>query len=500
MAHALQWLDSHSLQLGWWSIGFGVALRLRLYFAHKALWNDEAGIANEILNRGWTQLFQLTGSGQRAPAGYLWWCKSCLLTGLEPDLMLRLPSLLASFGFLIGLFILVRRMVGGVAAFAAVAMLAVEKRLIYRSAEVKPYELDALLSLAVLGCFCKGLEDRWSSRSIAVLAVVGTVGLWFSYPIVFVLAGGLIVTLMIAASQKDFRSCRRLLMVSALTIGVSGLVNYWLCVRGATSEAFLQNWWRDWMAPWPPSSVHDMIWFLKALYRIFSETIKTGLPIISAALALLGCIVLFKSHRPLFWIVLSSLPLAFIAAGLRLYPFGDRLLLYYTPQLFLLLGVALQWLWRRRNISLRVLAGILLIASIGENAGQALTQFVYPKRVEDLPPVLKYVSDHQQNNDVIYVLKGGRAAFEYYAPRFGVDRLRSSFGRADTSGALEDDLVNLADNHRVWLVMAHGMWTRAAGDVEGLLLSIADRHGVRLSMFRAEGAAAYLYDFSWDYD
>jgi hypothetical protein len=493
---AIQWLDSHNQQLLGCFIAFGVALRLRLYFAQRALWFDEASVANQILSRDWTHLFELTGSDQRAPVGYLWWCKSTLLTGLEPDLMLRLPSLVASFALLIGFFVLVRRMVGGPAALAGVAMLAVEKRLIYRAVEVKPYELDAFLSLAVLGCFWHGLEDRWSKQSVAVLALIGSVGLWFSYPIVFVIAGGLIATFVIAAFQRDFPSCRRLLVVSTMTIGPSWIINYWLCIHGATNDPYLQNWWKDWMPPWPPSSPLDMLWFLDAFYRIFLSTIKTGLPILSAALALFGCIVLFKSHRALFWIVLSPLPLALIAAGLRLYPFGDRLLLYYIPQLFLLLGVALQWFWRSRKTTLRVLAAILLIACIAENTGQAITHFVYPKRVEDLPPVLKYVSDHQQSIDVIYILAGGAPAFQYYAPRFGLDRLSIYFGGPHTSEALEGDLVALTGNHRVWLLMAHGMWSCTAGDVEGLLLSIADRHGIRLSMFHAQGAAAYLYDFS----
>jgi hypothetical protein len=60
-----------SEKLPWVIIGFGAVLRVLQYLYNRSLWNDEAGLALNIVGRSFAGLLQPLSYGQAAPFGFL---------------------------------------------------------------------------------------------------------------------------------------------------------------------------------------------------------------------------------------------------------------------------------------------------------------------------------------------------------------------------------------------------------------------------------------------
>ena len=55
----------------WWLVvALGIALRVRQYLVNHSLWEDEASLAFNLVNRSFSQLTQLLDYHQAAPIGF----------------------------------------------------------------------------------------------------------------------------------------------------------------------------------------------------------------------------------------------------------------------------------------------------------------------------------------------------------------------------------------------------------------------------------------------
>src|SRR5512134_330155 len=121
----------------------GMVLRLRQYLTSRSLWVDEAMLALNVVNRSLAGLVQPLDYDQGAPLGFLLVEKLVQLLLGKHELVLRLFPLLAGL-LSLGLFaLLLRRMeMRGAGGLTALALFALNPRLIYYSSEVKQYILD----------------------------------------------------------------------------------------------------------------------------------------------------------------------------------------------------------------------------------------------------------------------------------------------------------------------------------------------------------------------
>ena len=71
----------------------------------------------------------------------------------------------------------------------ALALFAVNPRLILYSAQLKPYTIDVLSTLLVCVCGYALRHHRYQWKWVAFFALVGCLLIWISFPIVFVLCG-----------------------------------------------------------------------------------------------------------------------------------------------------------------------------------------------------------------------------------------------------------------------------------------------------------------------
>ena len=78
----------------------------------------------------------------------------------------------------------------------------------------------------------------------------------------------------------------------------------------------------------------------------------------------LGLVSLWRRHRPLALLLVGPVAAGILAAALRRYPFGDRLLLYAVPCLWLLAAEGLAAIARWRGGRLAWLALTALVVMV----------------------------------------------------------------------------------------------------------------------------------------
>jgi predicted membrane-bound mannosyltransferase len=169
-------------------ITVGTALRIAQYLGNRSLWGDEVAIAMNLRLRTFAELLHPLSYDQTMPLGLLLVIKGqSNLLGYS-ELVLRLPLQLVGCGLLILTWILFSKIFEPRIVLLVVAAMAVSQSLIYYSAELKQYELDALVTVLVVWLAALTLERHSAAGAWPRLIAWGVVGMFFSQPIIFVLA------------------------------------------------------------------------------------------------------------------------------------------------------------------------------------------------------------------------------------------------------------------------------------------------------------------------
>ena len=349
-------------------------MRVWEYLEFRTLYMDENSLLKNIVGRAIFDFQQVLEDDQMAPPGFL----------VIERLLVRLP--LRSHG-------------GGPASFLwsaesprsfsceawrgaildpravplAVGMLALGDHLLYYSAEIKQYSCDLMLALLALLLAAPRPPARMSPRRFLALGVFGLIAPWFSFPVVFVLAGVGLHLIVTEAMRKDYRR-------AGFAVGMSLL---WLLSFGAcfllsrsilSKRDFIWVWWNFAFLPLPPRSMADVSLVAEAMANVFINPASVLTPLslpytalLASVLALIGCVSLGRRWPGGLFLVISPLVLALAASALHQYPFHGRLLLYLVPTYLLLLAEGVAAIGRPTGwLVTLALAGFLLYGEAAE--------------------------------------------------------------------------------------------------------------------------------------
>jgi 4-amino-4-deoxy-L-arabinose transferase-like glycosyltransferase len=378
----------------------GLAARVVRWRADTPLWGDEAAVAQNLLDRGYRALAAALDLGQVAPLGFLWIERTLLLGFGSSEQALRLLAFVAGAASLLAFCWLARLVFSGhthsqTAAALSVALLAVSYYPIRYSAELKPYALDLLVT-----CLLQCLALRWllaakrprSRAALWALAALALAAPWFSYPSCFV--GGGIALALLPAVLRD-RSRATLVayagFAAALAAGCAG--SYALVARAQTlafdgSGAWLARFWADSFPP--PQPLPFVAWLARThsgMMFAYPNGGPNGGSTLTLLLFLIGIAAVARAsarrrdappdvapdpRRGVLGVLLAPFALAFLAAGLRLYPYGGptRISLYLAPAICLFTGAGAAALLGRlttptaRARATRVLLGALVLLGV----------------------------------------------------------------------------------------------------------------------------------------
>ena len=476
-----------------WLIVVGVLLRIAEYLANRSLWLDEAMLAETILGRPLRALFEPPLHAQVVPVGFLALEKAAAALFGGSELALRLPSLAAGIASLFLFRRLAARILPPLGARVALALFAVGDALIYFSSELKPYEFDVALGIVLVERALDVEEEPENRRRAAALALTGAVAVWFSFPVVFVL-GGVAVTLLPGAWRAKGKPLLQL--VGCVAAWVASFAVFWATyLHRVGRETWLIDYWSGAFLPFPPRSLSELAWVPRMLAEFVLNPGSIPIRGIGIFLWLVAAWYLAREQPRRLVLLFSPFAFALVASAFHKYPFVHRLILFLVP--FLLIFLA-EGAWRTVAATRRSATAIgvlLLVLLVGAPAAVAGFHLFKTREREDTKSALAYVAGHRRPGDRLYVYEYGLSAFDYYAPRYGIDPRDAVRGDwLHDRATAPNEVERLRGSPRTWIVLVHTISPSGDND-EDVFVPVLDEYGKRLDAFRAPGAAVYLYDF-----
>jgi hypothetical protein len=430
----------------------GIFLRAYFWAVDRSLWLDEAMLALNLVSHSFLGLLKPLDYAQGAPIGFL--VAQKVVIGLlgNKDYILRLIPLLAGCASVPLMYVVSRQYNRGLAPLVSLGLFALSPNLIYYSSELKQYSTDVFAALVLLLVAHKSLEDDARPRTLVALAIAGSLAMWISHPVLFVMAAIIITSVLAFAIQRLHRL--RWLIGAAGAWGITLTLLYSISLRHLASNGVLVNYWSGSFAPLPVW--RHFSWYRTALTGMLHD--PAGLPenAISVGLLVLGVFSLgLRRWRSMLVLTVPFL-LTLIASALGRYPFSGRLLLFLVPLLLLLLVEGMD---RVRTILLRVnrqaafpVFVTLAACFLYPPAIVALRNVQSPPMREHIKPVMAYLASRKLSTDVVYIYYSASPAFRFYVPLYGFDTtdfVQGISAREEPARYLRD-VDQFKGSQRVW--------------------------------------------------
>jgi hypothetical protein len=505
---------------GWLAVLIGVILRARRYFQDRGVMHDEAQLAINVITKSFGDLIHPLDIGDQAsPVGFVLLQKTATILFGTGEWSIRLIPFLASIIALPLFLITARRIAGPTAAFFATLWLALAEHAIYYGAEGKQYSFDLLCTIIILYFAIKPI----TGKSLAILTAVGALLIWFSFPILFVLAGvGIAIGIELLRS-KCYRMLNLVAAMGFLWLG-SFLANYLLITRYYAASDYLVNYWDTKYSAFAPlkiASAHDLMWYPRAFIGLFEyplgitpgTTKAMPIALLATIAFILGGWMLIRRASRTFWILAITVFACVAASALKKYPFAERQLLFLMPLLILPLAATIGGDWRFRCRALPLIRLLAAVAVFVYPTYLAAKYLAKPPIIYDAKPALKYVRANWQQGDVIYLHWGSDVLGSYYLEKPGQLAIPSANPNTDICyGTYFPSDNSIADGTRfapstlfvdIFPLHATGatsLWIVFSMDPNHERAPIDDalkRYGGRLAQeYTYPGGCAQLYDIS----
>lgn len=463
-------------------IFLGIAIRLYQLFDDRSLWNDEMYLASSLVRLNlWELATQTLDYEQKAPLGFLWAVKICVLIFGKSEMALRLFPLLCGIATLFVFRPVARFFLQPLAVVAAMGILAFSPFTIYHSVEIKQYSTELLAAVFLLWLSGR-FSEKTDRKSLLLYGLFGALTVWFSFSSLFILAGIATGTSIYLAVKKKWKLLWPSLIpffLWALSFGVS----YILFVKNHPAQEWLVEWFTlsHGFMPLPPKSVADFGWFLHKLFGLFHYPLGLSwyslppdvhpIPRLLARMAPLpllllgtGLVAFWRSGKKHLLVFMLPIILHLMASGIQAYPFLERLTFYLAPILILLVARGVQVIvqfFSPNKLFTFLLVALLLFGPVWNTTSQLVNTALFGdfKKSYDREALL-YINQHFQRGDVVYVYWNNLVPYRYYKDNYnlkflaveGRDHKFTAKNLDEYLQLLEQDIKRLQGYKRVWLI------------------------------------------------
>ncbi len=431
-----------------WAVAvLGLILRFREYLANPSIWNDEAELASNIINRTYAGLTHPLASNQGAPIGFLFLEKTGVEVFGPRAFALRLAPFLAALVLVIVFRSLAMRTLRGWAGCVAVLLVAVSPSLVYYSTDAKQYSGDAMAVVLLAWMTMRAVERDLSRGSLIAWGAASGILVWFSFPAAFAAGTGTVVFLFVA--RRDVAKLIRVAMGTGIWI-VSFGIEYVVSLRDLHSSGTLLAFWSYTLAPTTGSKT---AWLYRASIGVLHNPL--GLIVIPLAAVLLcaGAVALVLHRRPIGIFCVVLVGVTFFGGFVREYPVADRMVLFLVPVAALLLA---------GTILLSARFGLLAIPLVGLVAAttfsSAAVALARPYTMSSGRQALQYAIGHAGPHDLVLIEGSASNLYTFYHQAAGMTVDGNVYLVPHTPGtpacSPTQDTAWLSRYDKVWIVYA----------------------------------------------
>jgi hypothetical protein len=475
----------------WAIIGVGTLLRVAQYSCGRSLWNDEAQLALNILQRSFRGLFEPLRYHQGAPVGFLLLEKLATVLVGKSEIALRAVPFVAGVVALLVFYDVAKMYLSPAAVPIALALFSLSRSLVYYSSEAKQYSTDVLVTLLLLHAAYRLSEARLTLPGLAGIGSIGAVGIWFSHPASLVLAGAAAVLMVADLVRRNGKGLGRITWVFAAW-ATSFAVCYMVSLRPLSHDDALLEYWRG---NFPPHDLSTVIpWISNTFFTAFENPAPLN-SILGGCFFIAGCGRLLRHGILRFGLLTAPLLTLFLASLLHLYPLYGRLLLFLCPILLLLVSEGAVWVYNATRPLSPALAAALIALLLAKPIYLAADTLVHPIHVEDIKAGIRYIESRRLPGDRWYAYYGAKYQLAYYAEVYGLPLTNMLIG-SDCGTDKECYLIDvspLRGSPRVWVLLSHVL-PHEGGDEGSLLRDQLDMIGPRVTGFDDTGVTVYLYN------
>lgn len=495
-------------------IGIGILLRLRQYLFNRSLWVDEASLAVNIINRTFSTLLLPLDYDQGAPIGFLFIEKVITQVFGNHEYALRLFPLISGI-ISVYLVYLIAKIWFGKRYLLVTIFFSFSDLLIYYSSELKQYSSDVMISLLLIYLALIYLDKKeLFIKDIISIAIVGFFAIWISHPAIFVLPCIGLLLVIDKLFKKDYALIYWLAGAGLFWVSAF-LATYFISLNELVGNENLQKYWDNNFAPLP--TFEHIGWYKNIIVLLlphlspsffskFIPSINTNfLTQAGLMLFLIGCLSIFIKNKKNSFLVISPLLLAFLASVMRQYPISERFLYFWFPFLLFLIAEGVERIYliiqKVQPEFAVIVQSLLVLILIWTPIETAYQDFISPHEGEDIKPVLAYVQENLQPNDIVYVHHGSVTPFLYYASKYELNTENTFVAKKSRNfKRFIIDVEELDGENRVWFIFSHVIYcdcegTSSAERVQAHV-ELLNSYGKQLDYFQATRASAYLYDLS----
>jgi hypothetical protein len=484
-------------------IALGIALRAWAYFSNVSLWLDELLISRNILGLPLSHL--LTKPlllDQVAPRGFLLLEKLAVDTLGRNELALRFFPFVCSVASVLLFHRLASRALDGWAPVFALTLFAIGIPFIQYGVEVKQYIFDATAEILLLYLALTLRGPETTTRRLVLTGLAAFLIIWFSQASVVVM-GGIGAALSIEWLITRDRRIARTLLITIPLWAIASLVAVAAGLRSMTpsTREFMDDFWGTGFMPLPFTVTGSVRWLWSQTLSFFTDPtlLRYPLPLLFAALSLLGIASLWRSRRDVAFVLLGPFALAVVAAAAHQYPLRGRLMFYLGPGVLLMVAAGIEQLRRWVALLSPTLGGLVAAAALAP----PVTVFVKghpPYEIENNRAMYAYLQQKRQPGDIVHIFPLSRIGTLYYGERNGLKmgEWRTSACDREDARVFLRDVDQYRGVRRLWLVSGGARSFGAArAAVRNYLATIGVRRdSLVLPSLNRDAVYLDLYDLS----
>jgi|GEM_PF-2533603 len=395
-------------------VAVGITFRITTYLINRPLEIDEQKLVLNILSRNFLDLAGGLDFEQTAPIPFLWAVKfMTTLVGVN-GYALRFVPVLVSIALILLVWRLAHAILAPSFAWVVTAGISLSPWLLRYATEIKPYELDALVSCALLLVGLSVINSEPDYRPWLRLGLLGALAILVSTPSVFTLAG--IGLGMVVSMGHDRKTWNRIFSL-AFSWGSIFTILYFFQYHNIASMEMMQRYWSPvFLTPTHILQNGQTVVF-EVLGNILYYNEYVSFPTFLFGMLILIGLVYQRDQLSRFFLFAGPILIALFVSAFGFYPVHARLMLYAAPLFFILSANGLESLiqWITRLVpSAQVSAILLVIACFSVPA--TIGSFKYSEGLLKQDPREAIASWRTQRapGDAVYITARGATAWLFY--------------------------------------------------------------------------------------